>query len=409
MASSIPLPGPVSVAWQRTHDIGLSVLDALPLLLIGALVYAAFWVAGALARASVQQVVQRTGQPEHVARIFGRLARWAVLTLGLLSAHLPPLALVLWLTLAQGVAHGFAVRRYLVTAVAATTLGLLQAHMLNVGDSTAFALLERIADTLIGTAIAWGFAYVLPSWERTQLPALVARTLTAQAQHAQEALALGQLQAVDNSPELAWRLARREAYDSLSALVQATQRSLVEPRAVRPPLAPLERLQARSYQLLAQLTAVKTLLLLRRGLLQPAQVQVPLEQAAAQINALLLGGAGGAGGAGAKGAAANPDSEDSADSTSAAEVSGTAGISDPAERSRPPLAQPGTPVPTNPLPGPQDLDLSPWLLRRLALATELAMQVRADADAVLATLATAAVPTDPPTGTGPPAQKNQKR
>ena len=66
-------------------------------------------------------------------------------------------------------------------------------------------------------------------------------------------------------------------------------------------------------------------------------------------------------------------------------------------------------MPTNPLPGPQDLDLSPWLLRRLALATELAMQVRADADAVLATLATAAAPADPPTGTGPPAQKNQKR
>ena len=354
-------------------------------------------------RGSLAQTLERRN-----SRIIGTLLG-CVLTLGLLSAQLPPLALVLWLTLAQAVAHAFAVRRYVVTAVAVTTLGLLQAHMLNVGDSTAFALLERIADTLIGTAIAWGFAYVLPSWERTQLPALVARTLTAQAQHAQEALALGQLQAVDNSPELAWRLARREAYDSLSALVQATQRSLVEPRAVRPPLAPLERLQARSYQLLAQLTAVKTLLLLRRGLLQPAQVQVPLEQAAAQINALLLGGAGGKGEKGEKGAAANPESEDRADSTSTAGVSGTAGISGPAERSGPPLAQPGTPVPTNPLPGPQDLDLSPWLLRRLALATELAMQVRADADAVLATLATAAAPADPPTGTGPPAQKNQKR
>ncbi len=83
-----------------------------------------------------------------------------------------------------------------------------------------------MSDTLIGVALAWAFSYVLPSWERGQIPALVARTLAAQARHAREALGLGQLQAVDNQTELGWRLARREAHDSLSALVQATQRSL---------------------------------------------------------------------------------------------------------------------------------------------------------------------------------------
>ncbi|REM68118.1 FUSC family protein, partial [Mycobacterium tuberculosis] len=126
-----------------------------------------------------------------------------------------------------------------ITAVAATVLGLVQAHMLNVGVAPIFALFERIADTLIGAALAWGFCYVLPSWERTQIPALVSRVLTAQARHARLALGLGQLKAIDSSPELEWRLARREAYDSLSALVQATQRSLSEPRAVQPPLEPL--------------------------------------------------------------------------------------------------------------------------------------------------------------------------
>ena len=341
-------------------------------------------------RGSLAQTLERRN-----SRVVGTLLG-CVLTLGLLSADLPPLALVLWLTLAQAVGHAFALRRYVVTAVAVTTLGLLQAHMLNAGDSTTFALLERVADTLIGTAIAWAFAYVLPSWERTQLPALVARTLAAQALHAQEALGLGQLQAVDNTPELAWRLARREAYDSLSALVQATQRSLVEPRAVRPPLAPLERLQARSYQLLAQLTAVKTLLLLRRGSLQPAQVQAPLQQAAGHIHALLLEGAG------------------SADSTSA--TASTLGPADPPGS----LAAQHAASASEPLPGPQDLDLSAWLLRRLALATELAAQVRADADAVLATLATGAPAPAPSTaGAGAPAaplqgatlssEKNQKR
>ncbi len=65
---------------------------------------------------------------------------------------------------AQAIAHGFAVRRYLITAVAATVLGLLQAHVLNTGAGPTFALAERVADTLIGAALAWGFSYVLPSW-----------------------------------------------------------------------------------------------------------------------------------------------------------------------------------------------------------------------------------------------------
>src|SRR4030095_1619780 len=130
--------------------------------------------------------------------------------------------------------------------VAATVLGLVQAHMLNVGVSTAFALVERVADTVIGAALAWASCYVLPSWERNQIPNLVMRVLAAQARHARLALGLGQLRAVEASPELEWRLARREAYDSLSALVQATQRSLSEPRAVRPPLQALGVLLAPS-------------------------------------------------------------------------------------------------------------------------------------------------------------------
>ena len=102
---------------------------------------------------------------------------------------------------------------------------LLQAHLLNPAASPVFEVAERVVDTLMGVAIAWVFSYVLPSWERTQIRSLVARTLAAQSKHAQLALALGQPGALDTESELAWRLARREAYDSLSALVQAIQRS----------------------------------------------------------------------------------------------------------------------------------------------------------------------------------------
>jgi hypothetical protein len=171
------------------------------------------------------------------------------------------------------------------------------------------------------------------------MPALVARVLRAQARHAQQALALGQLQAVDNTAELGWRLARREAYDSLSALVQAAQRALSEPRAVRPPLQYLERMLAHSYQLLAQLTAVKTMLLLRRGRLKVEQLQAPLQEAAESIASTLSG-------------------------------SGAA-----------PAGQPDALAASSPidLPDPLDEDLSPWLLRRLRLAQEIAQRLCADA------------------------------
>jgi uncharacterized membrane protein YccC len=291
-------------------------------------------------RGSLSQTLERRNN-----RVAGTLLG-CVFAVGLLSMHIPPLGLLAAMTVAQAVAHGFAVRRYLVTAVAATVLGLVQAHILNVGSSTTFALFERVADTLIGAAVAWGFCYVLPSWERSQIPALVARTLTAQALHARLALGLGQLQSVATSPELEWRLARKEAYDSLSALVQATQRSLSEPRAVQPPLEPLEHLQAHSYQLLAQLSAVKSMLVLRRDRLTPAEIEGPLERTAQRIQAAI----------------------------------GSAPVTGPSIPESAPATTLAGPIP---LPDPFENDISPWLLRRLDLATTISGQLRDDAARIL--------------------------
>ncbi len=291
-------------------------------------------------RGSLAQTLERRN-----TRVAGTLVG-CILVGALLSAH--PALPVLWcmVTLAQALAHAFAVRRYAVTVVSATVLALVQAHMLAGGTSPVFEMAERMADTLIGVAIAWAFSYVLPSWERGQIPTLVARALAAQARHARLALGLGQLAAVDDEPELAWRLARREAYDTLSALVQATQRSLFEPRAVRPPLAELGRLLAHSYQLLAQLTAVKTLLRLRRGQLQLDRIGPPLQQAAEAIAAALQPAPG-----------------------SRVDAPATSSDSD----AQGPVA----------LPDPFEQDLSPWVLRRLDLACGLSVQVQDDAAQVL--------------------------
>jgi len=296
-------------------------------------------------RGSLAQTLERRNQ-----RVAGTLAG-SVLTMALLATHPSTGVLLLVITLGQAVSQAMAVRHYTITAIGATTVGLVQAHMLYAGVSPTFAMAERIGDTLVGAGLAWAFCYVLPSWERRQLPALIARTLAAQARHAKLALALGQLQSVDSSPELEWRLARREAFDSLSALVQATQRSLSEPRAVRPPLEPLQRLQAHSYQLLAQLSAVKSMLVLRRDRLTPATIEGPLAAGAARIEALI--------GASAAGSAA------AAEDTPAA---------------------PSLPAGPIPLPDPFDADVSPWLLRRLDLAVGLATQLQGDAARIVQTL-----------------------
>jgi hypothetical protein len=108
---------------------------------------------------------------------------------------------------------------------------------------------------------------------------------------------------------------------------------------VRPPLDPLERMLAHSYQLLAQLTAVKTMLLQRRGRLNVGQIQAPLQQAAEAID----------------GALAAP----SAPAPQAPEDDSSSG----------PVA----------LPDAFDQDLSPWLLRRLHLAAGIARHLGGDA------------------------------
>lgn len=289
-------------------------------------------------RGSLSQTLERRD-----ARVAGTVLG-CILAAGLLVMNPPLLLLMIIVPLAQAISHSFAIKRYLITSVSATVLSLTLAHLLSSGANLEFHVFERLGDTLIGAGIAWAFSYVLPSWERGQIVALVNRTVLAQAQHAKIALSRGQLQAIDDEFELEWRLSRKEAFDSLSALVQATRRSLSEPRAVRPALESLEQLLARGHQLLAQLTAVKTLLI-RRGRLEHDDISEPMHIAAQKIDAAL-----------------------------------TAPHSD---------ALPDAPVYKawpieNPAADALDYDLKPLILRRLNLSVETAIKLREEADRALA-------------------------
>lgn len=148
--------------------------------------------------------------------------------------------------LAAGMANGFVQVRYLIAATSATVLALIQGHLLHTAGE--FAPWERLADTLIGTALAWAFSDVLPAWERCQLPVLLARLRTAQLQHAQAALT-----GTESPSASAHRaLARREVLDCLAAIALAAQRARSEPCEVRPSLELIEQVQLRSERLLAQ-------------------------------------------------------------------------------------------------------------------------------------------------------------
>lgn len=325
-------------------------------------------------RGNLSQTLERRN-----ARVAGTLAG-CVVVMFILAAHPGARMIFLIVALSTGFAHAFALRRYLYTSIAATVSGLLQAHMLLVGVQPAFAVFERVADTVLGAVLAWLFSYVLPAWERNQTPALVRRSVLAQKEHARLALAL--LDAAKTS-DLQWRLARREAYNSLSDLTLATQRAMAEPANVRPPLEPLEALQARSYQLLAQLTAVKSMLLLRCGQLDMAVAEPALKLAGQCIAAELSGSAQAPPAFAIQPASpVTPCAQDSQASTdhqrqqapAPAPARNETGEGMPAEdHAAPAIAgQPFQPRPDPLLAN----DLTPWLLRRLTLACAMARDLR---------------------------------
>ena len=157
--------------------------------------------------------------------------------------------------LAVGTAHAFVLQRYWLTACAGTVMALLQAHAVN--PAAGFAVPERIGDTFLGALLAWAFSYVLPSWERRRLRAVMRDALAAIDDYAGHALRWPPSDAVEP------RLARRRAYDALQALAGSLQRSTAEPRSVQVPVAAVAAVLDHGQRLMAQLSVAR--LMLSRG------------------------------------------------------------------------------------------------------------------------------------------------
>lgn len=223
-------------------------------------------------RGNLEQTLARRN-----ARVLGTLVG-CVVVVGLALVHSPFLLGAVFL-LAVGTAHAFLLQRYWLTATAATVMALLQAHLVH--PAGGFAIPERVADTVLGAALAWAFSYVLPSWARRSLPATLGRMLKELADYAAHALTLAVADGV------APRLARRRAYDAIEVLAGLLQRTGAEPESVRLPVQDVAKVLDHGQRLMAHLSVVRMILSRRRAELDEPVVAEALAATAASVAASL--------------------------------------------------------------------------------------------------------------------------
>lgn len=186
-------------------------------------------------------------------RLMGNLVGCVAAALILYLDPHPALVVVL-LFACVTVAHTFVTINYRYTSVAACLMALLHLNFIDPGE---FAVVERLIDTAVGAALAYGFSFLLPSWEYVQVP----RKVRALLQNLSEYAGLVLTQTRD---ERRYRLQRRNLFAAIAALSTALQAMLREPLGAQRGVEPLRRLIADSYLLAAQLAAVRLILAERR-------------------------------------------------------------------------------------------------------------------------------------------------
>ena len=163
-------------------------------------------------------------------------------------AWLPAGALVAVQGVSLAVVHSFARLNYRLASVGASVMALVSLHL--VQPSLPAPVLARLADTLIGAAIAHLFSYVWPHWEFREAPQVATRLLARLAAFAN--VALNAEAGVHD-----YRLARRNMIEALAALSDSAGRMSIEPTATRKGLDEMAALLIASYGLVAQFSAAR--------------------------------------------------------------------------------------------------------------------------------------------------------
>jgi uncharacterized membrane protein YccC len=199
----------------------------------------------------------------------------------LLVHYIPRDYLFLPVILTVGGAHAFATVDFRVTALCASITALLQLHFFGPDVAPgAILVLERLADTLAGAGLAWGFSYLLPSWEWKNVPKLINTMIGADRAYA--ALSLAR-----RHNDHDFRLARKRANDSAANLAMTVRRLADEPKIDRKVLAGLNDLITANYLLASDLASMRVLFRTRKSELDPDATEKLLTTARSNIDATL--------------------------------------------------------------------------------------------------------------------------
>lgn len=191
---------------------------------------------------------------------------------------LPAPVLLLLIVLAVGTSHAYGMVAYRITAIGASVSSLLLLHFVDPLVHPQF--FERIVDTLIGAGLSWAFSYLLPYWEKNDLPGTVRGLLAADAAFAEAAL---QRAAISQK----YRLARKKALDAVAQLSGVIRRLADEPNTNRRTLATLGELLGANYLLASDLSSMPVLVKLRATELEAGTADAAIAQVRARVVALL--------------------------------------------------------------------------------------------------------------------------
>jgi uncharacterized membrane protein YccC len=161
---------------------------------------------------------------------------------------------------AIGIAHAYVRVNYLVTSVAACIMAILSLHFLD--PVAAPPIWDRLLDTVIGAAIAFLFARLLPRWEFQEAPQLVAGLMRSFTAYLDDALRR-------DISEQSYRLARKTLLESLAAMTESAGRVAGEPADIQAATPGLDGLLSAAYGLAAQIVGIRVLLRYRSNDIRP--------------------------------------------------------------------------------------------------------------------------------------------
>ncbi len=120
--------------------------------------------------------------------------------------------------------HSFARQNYRVASIGASMTALISLHLIEPGFHA--PILVRLADTLIGAAIAHLFSFFWPTWEFVEAPRLAKRLLARASDFASVALRI-------DTPAQDYRMGRRDLIEAVAALSDSAARMGGEPQNAR--------------------------------------------------------------------------------------------------------------------------------------------------------------------------------